>query len=367
MSEVLNIDGWHERNSEQQPLMSALEHYRCGRTCVYNCDAVGAEKSFRKALKVIPEMPEALGGLASVALGHGTFQNALEFSERAIASAPAYSRGWLNRSVARHCLKDKAGALSDAIHATKLTPTHSMAWVVLAGVYSDLDPPQFKDAQTAIEVAEQFVDEDGSTTSAKLELLVAMGDMAKAKALIVETNQFSFVPMIKERLLSLEANIAIGERRFEEARTILLSLTEPPYSSYRFNAAHAWYRLATLEVSRDSPPARLHSALQYVTRATTLCVETSAFLSWETWLRVTLASHTSGHEAARMFRQAIKTADAAIRISPEDTDLRMWRASAARNLAWSLKDGSTTNSVREYEVDETTFMNCDGGVSCDSP
>ena len=29
--------------------------------------------------------------------------------------------------------------------------------------------------------------------------------------------------------------------------------------------------------------------------------------------------------------------------------------------------GSTTNSVREYEMDETTSMVCDGGVFCDSP
>jgi type II secretory ATPase GspE/PulE/Tfp pilus assembly ATPase PilB-like protein len=40
-----------------------------------------------------------------------------------------------------------------------------------------------------------------------------------------------------------------------------------------------------------------------------------------------------------------------------------------QDVRWKddAKKGSSTNSVREYEMDETTSMVCDGGDSCDSP
>lgn len=347
MTESVGNHGWHERQSDQMPLKLALEWYIRGRTQVHHCDAVGAEDSFRKALKLVPEMPEALGGLASVYIGHGAFRKTLEFAERAVASDPAYSRGWLNRSVAKQCLMDMPGAIADAILATKLTPEYTMPWVILADLYCDLDPPRLTEAQNAIEATESLADEDGSVTSAKIDLLYAMGETAKAKAVIVETHKLQYLPMIKRRLLSSEATIAIGEGRFEEARTILFTLTEPPYSSFRYTAACSWYQLANLAASNDSPPEQLGEALQYATIATSLCAETPEFLSKETWLRIQLASHMSGYPAVRMLNEAMTSADAAVEITPEDIDLRMLRASAARNLAWHLGHG-----VQEYSIQQ---------------
>ncbi len=158
-------EGWFERESDEEPLRTALQHYQLARTALFDLRTADARDQLNKATNLVPDLPEALAARSFLAGWFDDHISALKIVERATQVAPSYLKAWANYAgllAWKHNTKDAEYAIRVCL---KLCPNHSVTLETKG--YVDWVRGKLDTAKTSLQLA---VDAEPEAVSAKVLL-----------------------------------------------------------------------------------------------------------------------------------------------------------------------------------------------------
>jgi len=131
------VKGFSKRHPKNQNVMVLL-----GAAYVGNDRYKDGIKTFKKAIKINPDLPEAAQELCSAYRDLGKYREAVEWGKRAVQLDPKYADAHLVLGKVYFFQKEFEKALVEFQKAVELDPESSNAWSDLSGIKKELNRPE---------------------------------------------------------------------------------------------------------------------------------------------------------------------------------------------------------------------------------
>lgn len=220
---------------------NAVGHYQLGLAYAQQRDLSRAESEWREAVRIRPELTDAQQALATLQIGRGEFDNALQTAQQMISAQPFSADGFLLKGIAELGLRKFADAQQDDEQARNRAPNSSAPYVQLGNV--QLAQKHYGDAE---KFYQQALEKDsGSSDGLRGLMTVYVEQKQYDKAITAANAQIAKSPANSNFYDLLGTALFDGKKDYSGADAALRKAIELDK-----NNTDAWEKLGKVQIQR---------------------------------------------------------------------------------------------------------------------